>query len=134
MIACTSTHFVRYVNLLCYSIPNFINTIPIVESFEYSITSYHDVIEVVLNLKTYDVWLTNYHIRVSTILRTLCLYISKRFGYTKPAWKNSQWSLDIQVFFVWVLSSFGECLSSINLSTCCLDSNFLQFIVRFVIP
>ena len=122
MITYTSTHFVRYVDLFCYPVPDFINTIPVIQSFEYSIATNHYVIEVVLNLETHNIWLTNNNIWVSAIFRTLGFYISEGFRYAQTAWKDSQGSLNIQVFFVWVLSSFCKCLSSIYLSTSCLDS------------
>lgn len=41
--------------------------------------------------------------------------------------------MNIQVLFPWTACSLGKGLSSVDLSSCCLDSNLLLLVVRLVV-
>ena len=133
MVSSSTSHFVRNVDLLCYLIPDFIYAVSVIESFKDSITTNHDEVEVVLDFESGDIRFTNNHIGVATVLWALCFYVSEGLGYAQSARKYSQWSLDVQILFSWMCCSLGKSLSSINLASSCLDTDFFEFIVRLVI-
>lgn len=126
-------HFVGQLNLLCNSIPNHVDAIPIVQSLKYSITTNHYEIEVVLNFEWFDIRFTNNHVGVTTVFGSLGFDVSKGFRYRKSTGKNSQWPLNIKVFLSWLTSSFGKGLGPIDLATSGLNSDLLKLIIRFVV-
>lgn len=133
MVSSSTSHFVRNVDLLCYLIPDFIYTVSVIESFKDSIATNHDEVEVVLDFESGDIRFANNHIGVATVLWALCFYVSEGLGYAQSARKYSQWSLDVQILLAWMRRSLGKSLSSIDLASSCLDTDFFEFIVRFVI-
>jgi len=131
--AFTLTHFIRDLDLFSYAFPNCIDTITIIEAFKDAITANHDKIKVVLNFEALNIGVTHNHIWISSISRTLGLNVSKGLWNWESAWKYSERSLYIKVFLAWMSCCFSKCLCPINLSSCSLDSVFLQVIIRLVI-
>ena len=126
-------HFVLDLYLVCYLFPYSVNAVSVGEPLEDAVTANHNVVIVVLDLETFDVWVADNHIWVSTIARTLCLDISKCLRDRESSWEDSKWPLNVKIFLTWMSSCFCKCLSSINFATSCLDSDLLKLIVWLVI-
>ena len=127
------SHFIWNVYLLRDSVPYCIYTISIIQTFKYTIASYHNKIKIILNFKAFYIGITDYNIWISSIFRSLSLYVTKRFWNRQSTGKNSERSLNIQIFFTWMSGSFCKCLSSINLPTSSLNSNLFKLIIWFMI-
>ena len=114
-------------------IPDFIYAVSIIESFKDSIATNHYEVEVVLDFESGDIRFANDHIGVATVLWALRFYVSEGLGYAQSARKYSQWSLNIEILLTCMRRSLGKSLSSIDLASSCLDTDFLEFVVRLVI-
>ena len=133
MLPETAADFVTCWNLLCYSVPDFVNAISVVKSFKYAITADHDEIEVVLHFERGDIWIAHNYVGISSILRSFGFNVSECFADGETTWKNTQRPLHVQVFLAWMRGSFGKRLRSVNLPTGSLDSDFLEFIIWLVV-
>lgn len=119
--------------LLGDAFPHGVDHVAIVQSLEDAVAANHEEVEVVLDLERLDLRIAHNHVGVSAVPRLLGLDVSESAGHRKTAWKAAQRPLNIQVLFVWRLCGFGKSLCSIDLSSSCLNSDFLLFVVRLVV-
>jgi hypothetical protein len=133
LICFALAHFVLDLYLICYLLPYSINAVSVGEPLENAVTANHNIVIVVLDLETFDVWVADNHIWVSTIAWTLSFDIAKCLRYRESSWEDSKWPLHIKILLTWMSSCFCKCLSSINFATSCLNSDLLKLIIWLVI-
>lgn len=131
--AFAATHLVRNVDLLRDTVPDGVDAVTIVESFENAIAADHDEVEVVLHLEAFDVWLADDDVRVATVPRPLGFDVAKGLRHREATGEHAQRTLHVQVLLAWVSSRLRERLRAVDLATGRLNSYFLQFIVGLVI-
>ena len=119
-------------DLLSDAIPDFIDAVSVGKALEDAITPDHYKVEVVLDFEGFYVRLADYNVRISAVLGSLCFNIPERLGHAEPARKDSQWPLNIHVFLT-RSTSFSESLRSVNLTSSCLNPDFLEFVLRLVV-
>jgi len=119
--------------LLGDAVPHGVDDVAIVEPLEDAVAANHEEVEVVLDLERLYLGVAHNHVGVSAVPRLLGLDVSESAGHRKTAWKAPQRSLNVQVLFVWRLRGFGKSLCSIDLTSSCLNSDFLLLIVRLVV-
>lgn len=64
---------------------------------------------------------------------TLRLNVSKCSGHRQAAWENAQRTLHVKVFLIRICSRLGEGLGTVDLASCCLDSDTFLLVIRFMI-
>ena len=119
--------------LLRNSLPDTINYLFVIQSFENSVTADQEKIKIIFQLEFCDFWLTHNHIHIPTILLPFCLNIAEGSRYWQPTREYPQRSLNIQVFLPWWCRSFCKCLSPVHFTTSCVDSLTFQVTVRLVV-
>ena len=133
LVGVTLSHFILDLYLVSYLLPYRVYTVTICESFKYTITSNHDEIKVVLDLESFDIWVTDDYIWVSTISGAFGLDITEGLWDRESAWEDPQWSLNVQVLLTRVCCRFGESLSPVDFATCGLDPDLLEFVIWLMV-
>ena len=64
---------------------------------------------------------------------TLRLNVSEGSRNGETAWEDAQRTLHVKVFLIWVSGRLGKGLGTVDLASCCLNSDTLLLIVGFVI-
>ena len=119
--------------LLRDAVPHSLNNLLVVHPLKDAVTSNEEEVKVGFQFEALYLGFADDYVRVSAILRTLCLDVAESSGYREAAGEYSQWSLNIQVFLIRGGSGFSERLSSVDLASCGLDSYTFLIVVRLVI-
>ena len=119
--------------LLFDSAPDSIHALLIVKSFENSIATNHEEIEVIFQFETAYLRVAHDHILVSTVLLFLSLYVTESSGDGEATWEHPERTLHIQILLVWACRRFGKRLGAIDFSTGGLDTYPFLFIVWLMV-
>ena len=129
----STAHFQRKVNLFSDSVPDGVNAIPVVKSFEYSVATDHYEIKIILDFEAFNVWVAHDDIRITTEARTLCFNITESFRYWQTTWENTERTLNIKILLTRPLCCFCKCLSSVYFSSSCLNPDFFKFVIWLMV-
>ena len=119
--------------LLVDAAPDGVDAALVVQTLENSIASNHEEIEIILQFETSNLRVANDNVRISSVLLSLCLNVSKGAGHGEAAWEDAQRALHVQIFLIGVRSCLGKSLCTVDLTACSLDSDTFLIVVRLVI-
>lgn len=74
----SAAHLEREVDLLGYSVPYRVNTVPVVEALEDAVAADHDEVEIVLNFEALDVGVADNHVWIASEPWSLRLDVAER--------------------------------------------------------